>query len=113
MKRLIATVTSILLLSVSAFAQEPLAFSETVAADSSSKKDLFTKAKMWFAEYYKNSKDVLHLQDAASGELLGKTIFKYTANEYISYTIKILVKDGNTSVRFMTFFTGVMIRPRV
>jgi len=75
-------------------AQQPLSFTETVQVDSTSKKQLFNKAKRWFADTYKNSKEVLQIEDSATGEILGKAIFLYYSQNYISYTINILVRDG-------------------
>jgi hypothetical protein len=84
-------------------AQVSLAFSETVQVDSVSKKDLFNRAKSWFGETYKNSKEVLQIQDIENGELLGKAIFNYSSNEYVRYTIKILIKDGKYKCEIYEF----------
>lgn len=68
-----------------------------------SKEELFNRARLWFADYYKSSKDVLQISDRESGELVGKPLFKYSSRYFVgsaatvgvvNYTIKVFVKDG-------------------
>ena len=87
-------------------AQQPLSYSETIQVDSMSKKVLFTKVKNWFAETYQLSKEVLRVEDSTSGELIGKSSFTYnyeTFLGYISYNIKVLVKDNKYKVEIYNF----------
>jgi len=72
-------------------------YSEVVQVDSSSKIDLYKKAKKWFVTTYKSAKEVIQLDDPENGEIIGKGNFKvsyYSREPFISHTISISVKDG-------------------
>ena len=77
-------------------------YTETVTVDSSSKKDvLFGKAKLWFANSFKSSNDVIQLDDKDNGIVLGKGIIiknEMTGLQSVKktwrFTVKIQVKDG-------------------
>lgn len=77
-------------------------YSEVVTVDSSSKKDvLYGKSKLWFANTFKSSNNVVQLDDKENGIILGKgTIIKNEVKGLTNirktwnFTIKIQVKDG-------------------
>lgn len=84
---------------------EPLSFQEVVTVDSATKSQLFDRARLWFADYFKSSKAVLEVSDKESGEFIGKPIL-YTWYKYrflgsdnkilldMPVTIRVRVKDG-------------------
>lgn len=91
-------------LTLIANAQKPVVFAEVIKLDSSiTKEELFKRARMWFAESFKSSKDVLQISDKESGELVGKPMFTYYSQYFtgsgatkgkVSYTVKVFVKQG-------------------
>jgi hypothetical protein len=91
-----------LVISIITYAQEKLTFSEVVTVDSTTKDQLFDKGREWFVDNFKDSKNVLEVNDKATGELLGKGSIKYSPDVsaaaavtgWITFSIKIKVKDG-------------------
>ena len=85
-------------------------FSEVVPVDGASKDELYSRTKLWFADAFKSSSDVLQLDDKSGGILLGKGIIKQEAggnNGFAArptvvktwrFTIKIQLKDGRYKV---------------
>lgn len=69
-------------------------YQEVIEIPEASAKDLYAKARLWFADTYKDSKEVLELDDPTSGVLVGTgwSTFFYTVQLHI--TTKIEVKDG-------------------
>ena len=101
MKYLIIFILGVL--SISAYGQNTLEYSEVVEVEGVTQKELFKRARMWFNRTYKDSKEILNIIDKESGELSGKaqTGFTYnsllwgnTVNGIISYRISIYVKEG-------------------
>lgn len=94
----------LLCLSSMAFCQQPLVFSDVVRLDSAtSSKDLYTRALVWFANYYDDSALVIRLKDEENCLIIGKASFYYMPKVKcnpavvagtISYTLKIYCKDG-------------------
>ena len=78
-----------------------IVFSEVIQVDGVSKKELFNRARKWFADYYNSSETVIDLEDKESGILIAKPlgyanipyILGFTAVKMF-YTINIYVKDG-------------------
>jgi len=105
------------------FSGTPYSFKEIVNVDSTLKKDqLFSKAIEWFALTFKNSNAVLKMQDKENGVIIGKGSFlwsyeyppKYVSNlpkpmpiyqSWVSFTIKINVKDGRFKYELLDFYT--------
>ena len=93
-------------------AQEALFFTEIIQVEGASKKELFDKAKIWFAETYPDAKEGLQIQDIENGVLLGKGVLKLysnerlkvLSNEYVSYNIKVLTKDGKYKCEIYDFY---------
>jgi hypothetical protein len=82
----------------------PISFSEVVIVDSTlDKNHLFSSGRSWFNNSFRDSKEVLQIQDKESGELSGKGLFTYSPNAFalsactkgtIRFTVSIHVKDG-------------------
>ena len=67
--------------------------------DSATKNELFDRATMWFATYYRKSTDVLELKDKDGGRIAGKGSFPVYMKQwgfvgYIYYTIRLYFKEG-------------------
>jgi hypothetical protein len=101
MKKLI-----VILFLISVFTQlqaNPLKFEEVVSIPDVSAKEIYDLAQMWFAETFVSAENVLQLQDNESKMLIGRGVFQYkkagmmtttSVNGYISFLIKIFVKEG-------------------
>jgi hypothetical protein len=55
---------------------------DTVFAATGNQKDLFTKAKLWLAQEFKDSKNAIQTEDEQSGSIIGKGSFLYTTTSY-------------------------------
>jgi hypothetical protein len=69
--------------------------------DSTVKKDkLFTMAKLWFANNFVSSKNVLQIEDLNEGRLIGSCSevlfpgYQLSLPTYLAYTLEFIVKDG-------------------
>ena len=82
-----------------------ISFTDVVKVDSTSKDVLFQRARDWFNNTFRNSKEVLQIQDKETGEISGKGIFssyvKHSTlgvdnsyNNDFRFQITIWVKDG-------------------
>jgi hypothetical protein len=75
-------------------------FSKVVHLDSSTtKNELFLRAKEWFARSYNSSMDVIQMADADAGKVIGKAQIKVFAltghlDGHINYTIVISLRNG-------------------
>lgn len=116
-------VIMLILISFATQAQTSVNYSEVVKVDSVPAKVLFERARAWFVARFKDSKNVLEVNDKESGELTGKgqiaatetsnkiiTVFPKTKKDTfqhiksseletrpygtIGFTISIYVKDG-------------------
>lgn len=84
--------------------QEPLTYSGVVFVDSvSSKEELFERGRIWFANTFKDSKEVLQVNDKENGELIGRGAMKFESETfsgssatrgYIYFDIKVYTKQG-------------------
>jgi hypothetical protein len=111
MKRLLA-VALILLASATASAQvqHPLPavdgtinFNEVHSVEGQSQDELYSKAKLWFADAFRSSQNVIQLDDRENGIILGKGAF--TTNERASrltwrFTVKVQLRDERYKVEF-------------
>ena len=113
------TLTIIILsfISFTCFAQTDtiISYSAVVKVDSNLKAtELYTRARAWLAESYRDSKAVLEVEDKENGQLIGKGSMKYAATYFygsniggiIRYHIKIFVKDGRYKYEFSNFTHG-------
>jgi hypothetical protein len=78
-----------------------LNFSEVVLVDSVSKDELFLSAKQFFAETFKNSKEVIQMDDKDAGIIIGKAwgdivikVVGTSVKTQMWFTIKIQAKEG-------------------
>ena len=94
-------------------AQELLTYTEVIQVDSVSKNELFYRAKNWFVNAFKSSKNVIQNENKENGEIIGKATMKYypdyfvgsdNTKGYINYTIKIFVKEGRYKYEFTDFY---------
>lgn len=58
--------------------------SEVVQAEGLTKDQLYSKARLWFAEYFRDSESVLEVEDKSSGILLGNGILTVNVPSNIS-----------------------------
>ncbi|WP_336689373.1 MULTISPECIES: DUF4468 domain-containing protein [unclassified Chryseobacterium] len=92
---------------------EPVKYSEVVKVDSTlSAKTLYSNAKIWFVNSFKNSKEVIVLDDSENKMILGKANMKFNSNIFvgsgaregwISFDISIACKDGRYKYDFTNF----------
>jgi hypothetical protein len=89
-------------------------YREVVMVSGSSTKDqLFDKARQWFVSNYKDASEVLQVQDKESGTLVGKGIFTVNfqgGQRKVFHTVSIDCKDGKyrvTITDFMLKFSSV------
>ena len=92
--------------------QEKLTYSEVVQIDSISQNEIYNRAKLWFATTYNSANNVLQIDNKEEGQLIGKAVIKYDSkvfvgsaitDGYISYIIKIFVKDSTYKYEITDF----------
>lgn len=78
-----------------------ITYQEVVHVDSTSKDELYTRAREWFARNFVSSKEVLQMEDRAAGKIIGKgsadgyaTFQKASVGYWLHYTISITIKEG-------------------
>jgi hypothetical protein len=78
-------------------------FNEVVFVDGASKDDLYSRAKLWFADAFKSSNYVIQLDDRENGVILGKgtlrieepgSMTRPTVVKTWGFTIKVQVREG-------------------
>jgi hypothetical protein len=80
--------------------REGKVFYEQVDTATGTKAELYQKAKLWFANAFKDSKSVIQVDDKDNGQIVGKGNFdvpyKYGVNTsaQCNFTVKIDVKDN-------------------
>jgi hypothetical protein len=80
----------------------PLTFGEVVQADGVSRDELYTRAKIWFAATFVDSKHVLEVEDKAEGLLIGKGSFAFEPRGFsltffrsqVVFILKVSLTDG-------------------
>lgn len=95
---------------ISSAQNDPLMFHEVIPVDGKNKTEIFGGLRQWVATYYVNSKAVTQLEDAATGTIIIKAEFPfkkggmYSAYQgWISYMLKLQVKDGRYRVEMSNF----------
>lgn len=88
------------------FAQKDsiIKYSGIVVIEGATKEQLYQRARSWFNDAFKSSKDVIQIQDKETGEIAGKGIIKssitvrmFGSHDYeapFSFSMKVFVKDG-------------------
>ena len=80
----------------------PVEYSEVITVDGSNAKDLYSKAKLWLAQNYKDATKITKLDDTSNYTLLAKPLMRFTSNIFIgsgaregwiSYDLEIICKD--------------------
>lgn len=93
-------------------------YSEVVKVDSStSKQELYSRGREWFAKAYNSSNNVLQMDDKDNGKLVGKALIKVYhkflgehPSGYINYTIALYLKDGRYKYEITNFHhTGQIV----
>ncbi len=90
---------------------QTIEYSEVVKVDSLLVKDeLFSRARSWFVDTFKDAKEVLQVSDRESGELQGNGLFKFNYNVLMSfysaeidYKVSVTIKDGRYKARVYQF----------
>ena len=106
-------IVSFLFVSIGIFSQE-LKYEDVVKVDSTATKDeLYNRARTWFSKEFKSEKDVISVEDKASGEISGNGAIRYDpssfyfgadcARGYITYKINIYLKDGRYKYSIHSF----------
>jgi hypothetical protein len=104
-------ILSLLFVTINSVGQA-LTYSEVIKVDSVSAKELYNRAKLWLASSYNSSKDVLQIDNTNDGQILGKALFTYHSNVFVSsentkgnikYTITITAKDGRYKYEITDF----------
>lgn len=80
--------------------------------DSIPKNILYTNAKIWFVDAFKDSKEVIQMDDKENGIIIGKGNMAYTnsklrykgINGRISFTVKVEIKEGRYRYSFSDFY---------
>lgn len=90
-----------------------ITYTEVVLVDSSTtKQELYSKAREWFAKTYVSSTNVLQMEDKENGKLIGKALMEVSFKTilgtnfpggFINYTISIYLKDGKYKYEFTNF----------
>ncbi len=87
-----------------------ITFTEVVYVDDSTttKDELYSLAREWFAKTFKSSQSVLQMDDKELGKLIGKANFSinrtaYLTDSYVDFTISIYLKDGRYKYQITDF----------
>ncbi|MEN4759828.1 DUF4468 domain-containing protein [Chryseobacterium sp. C39-AII1] len=114
MKKIFLFFALILLINLQAQDKEPLKFSQVVKVSDSTKSSiaLHTAAKMWFAQNFKNPKEVIIMEDTDNKILVGRGNLKYSSKVFmgsaaregwITFDVTIACKDGRYKYDFTNF----------
>jgi len=85
-------------------------YTDVVYVDSSTtKEELFSRAREWFAKAYKSSLDVIQMEDQTNGKIIGKAaISVYSLTKFpdghINYTISLYFKNGRYKYELTDFY---------
>lgn len=91
-----------------------LIYTDIVTVENVSKDQLFTRARAWLVDAFKDSKEVIQVQDKETGELIAKGIMKSDVPYknfmgttvvpcYTSFKFSIWVKDGKYKYEMTDF----------
>lgn len=100
-----------LLGAVAVNAQEKLAFSKVIKADSVSADGIFVSIKEWLSMEFKRGNDAIELEDKEAGLIVAKGNYPYRkkgimymwAEGKLVYTINIQIRDGRFKVTLTNF----------
>ena len=90
-----------------------LKYTEVVQTEGVSKQSLYQRARSWTNDVFKNSKNVIQIDDKETGEIAGKAIFdatiswnvlgKRTTETTVNFKFQIIVKEGKYKYIFTDF----------
>ena len=113
MKKVYHLVLFIILFStISVSGQDKLNFTEVIAVDSTSRDQLYDRAKTWFVITFISANDVLQMDDAEDGQIIAQAIMNYNStlfnsgqqtNGIIRYSVKIFLKEGRYKYEITDF----------
>lgn len=111
MKNLIS-ILFVILFSIQTSAQEKLSFIKVIPAEGKNNEALYVALRSFVATYYKDSKEVIQMDDKEACLLIGKatSVFDnlgviYSSYEgYLDYTFKMQAKDGRVRIEITNFF---------
>ncbi len=93
--------------------QQPLYYTQVIVIDSTtSKEELFDRARLWFNNNFTSSKEVIQVADRNYGEMVCRGIIPYSSNVIdqssstkgqISFDVKIYFKQGRYKYEFTNF----------
>jgi len=88
-------------------------YSNVVNVENTTKDNLYSHAKIWFADTFKSAQNVIQLDDINAGKIIGKgSVLLTNNNEYLKFTLAINVKDGRYKYEiydlFMLTFKGMI-----
>ena len=95
----------------SSYGQEKLTFSKVIEVKDVDKTSIYISLRDWISTYYRDTQEVLQMDDKDAGIIIGKAIFLYSMNNLayaayegkIWYSIKLQVKDGRFKVEMLNF----------
>lgn len=106
----------LMLINYVAFSQEiknkPVEYTEVVAVTNTDAKALYSKARLWLAQNYKDATKIIKLDDSDNQKLLAKPLIRFTSRIFmggagregwISYDLEISCKDGRYKYSFSNF----------
>jgi hypothetical protein len=83
-----------------------ITYSEVVQVDSVDSRELFVRARSWFAHTFISAQNVIQLEDKEAGRIIGKGVFAIADNVdnptvmnvhvsgTVDFTVEVLTKDG-------------------
>jgi hypothetical protein len=104
---------------------DQISFIRIVELPGTPKNQIYTRAREWFTFRYPDAKEVLQMEDADNGVLVGKAYRTFNVGlltERMQYTIKIYVKDNkykaeitniyyeDQPAKYNSYSTGIAIR---
>lgn len=93
-----------------AVSNKPLEYSEVVVVDSMlTKAELYTRARTWFVDVFKNSKEVIQYADKDEGEIIGNGYTSiecqgFFCNTYgVQFKVRVQTKNGKAKITIYDF----------
>lgn len=98
-------------------AEGRLSYNANGKVEGATKEELFKRARKWFVKTYNSAKDVLQVNDASAGELIGKgstptvaKVQRVTWHNNVNHTLTLDVKDGRYRIELCDFkVDGVLL----
>ena len=109
---LAVTLTIAVTVNVSYAQANPLIYTEVIEVPNITKETLFQRANIWAASAFKDAKTDIQINDKESGQIIGKSYFKYNqefflgstrTSGFISLVFKIFIKEGKYKYEFSEF----------